>query len=414
MAHLLRLHLQLPGEFRDAWLYKGHLYAWGRDGSLSTLELSRAFDHISAIRGPEVANVVNLLAFRNDWKFGQQFRNFMKSPSMEAEFLRPLQGGEPLVIELPPGLLSLSKSEKYGGAVLDTTIYADHVFMATAEGLLQSFIDPLDDTYSSRVFQHDDRRAFGVTVRYGAINVSAEERGLLFGSINNKSFEERSFFKATLRPVADYSRHSSFVDRDLLNYGMASAPELLRSTVVERELSPRTQEKYQVTGYRAPESIDALAHAATTTRVKVSNRLVRHTEHKHSQTAEVIGNSNNLLLVAWNDHLRVISMSIEPSVDVAVPDDIQAVPTKGYREFIWSHVRPDKILQTLPIRAGFLVEETESVKLITKDGVFDLLDEPVAHIRSFASSKQFKDVFVAVEEERISITGYYFAEQTLF
>ena len=415
MTQIKRLHLRIPGEFRDIWLYKGHVYAWGRDGVLFMLELDRIFEHVVAIHGPDIANLANVLIFRNDWKFGQQFRNFMRSPAMESAFLKPLTEADTLTLTLPFGMLRSSDSEKYGGVVLDTTIYADHVFLATADGLLQSFIDPTDPDFVSGINQHDDNRATGVTVRYGAINVSAEDRGLLFGSIHHRSFEEHKFYKSTLSPVADYSRHTSFAERDLLDYTSTPAPRLLRAKVVERELSPRTQEKYQVTGYQEPEQLDALTYAAATTKTKVSNRIVRQASYlRSSGNAEVIGNSNNHLLVAWNGHLRVISMSVEPGPGENDPDEIQAGPTRGYKPLLWDEIRPNDILQTLPIRSGFVVEFPESVGLITKEGSFNLSNEPVAQLRTFANSKQFKDVVAAVEESYISLTGYYIIDETLF
>ncbi|WP_337830505.1 hypothetical protein [Pseudonocardia sp. TMWB2A] len=383
---------------------------------LYEIELERAYDYIERLHGPATANLANALLFRNDWKHGQQFTNLMKAPEMERLFLAPFKDLDSLSVELPFGLLTKSESEAYGGTVLDTAIYADHVFLATAEGLLQSFIDPRDADYSTRLYQHNDVRAQNVTVRYGSINVSAEENGLLFGSMNPKSFEERQFYPTHLRPVASFSRHTSFAERDLLNYSSAPAPELLRANVTERELSPRTQEKYQVTGYRDAAALDSLTHTATITRKKVSSRGLTEKQDGSDLDGdfEVVGNHNNQLLVSWNGRLRVISMTVETSVAGDTPDEILAKPASGYKKNLWEQVDPSDILQTLPIRSGFVVEYPNSLRLITKDGSFSLSDESFAEVRTFATSKQFKDVVAAVEESCLSLTGYYLTEDTLF
>lgn len=405
MASLLRIELRIRGEYRDLWLYKGTLHVWTRDGDLRYVTFDVALKYVSRIYGVSTSNLVQTLIFRNDWKVGEQFASWMKVSTVRTAILAPFRENGILTVELPEGLFTRSDSEAYGGIVLDTNIYADRLYLATSEGLLESYINSKHLDYEYGLDQQTDFRASRVAVKYAAINVSAESQGLHFAPVSFSSDElGRGFRKADWRQVADFSLASSFAWRNLLNYTQASVPSLLRAQVEERRKEGALYDDTSVIGYEpGATDITSLAYTATVGAKKVTSSKLERGQ-LDDVDFEVLGNSDYHLLVSWGSQLRVIDLRAGKG------RELEARPNERFRR---SHLRSaivDGILATYPISSGFVVEFYNRLDLITASGSFQLASGEAAQVRTFDSSLRHKEVVVAVQEVSTSVFGFYLAD----
>ncbi|MEV4285482.1 hypothetical protein AB0K40_08240 [Nonomuraea bangladeshensis] len=405
MTKLLSVEIKITGEYRDLWLYKRRLYIWDREGGLRFLDLEEAVKHLARTYGASIANIVQTLIFRNDWKVGEQFRAMMRVPEVEAAYLRPFRETSRIVVHIPDHLFSLNESERYSGPVLDTCIYANRVYLGTPDGLLETYINEKKPALSYGIDQQTDFRVARIATRYSAINASAEKKGLYFARIHYMEPDGslHGFQKAHWKQVADFSLATSFVQHNLLNYTDASVPNLLLAQI--EEARPHRSARYddsQVIGYE--DSLDlssaALSAASTSMRTNVDNH--------NTGSFEVIGNSSYHLLAALNDRLRVIDLRAKSGMDVEVR------PSKKYLSVGLESVRASEILQTYPVSGGFAVELYDSLCLITEQGSFNLAYGEMAGVRTFAGSLRHKEVVATVQEECVSLLGFYIAEEVLF
>jgi len=404
MFRLLRVELKIPGEYRDLWIYKGALHVWDREGVLRYVSLETALRHILKIYGNAVANLVQALIFRNDWKVGEQFNSWMRVPEVRDAVLGPLMKHDVLVLELPEGIFTRSDSEPYDGLVLDTNIYADRLYLATGEGLLESYINSRHLDYPFALNQQTDFRASRVAVKYAAINVSAESRGLHFAPVRflGKN-DDPGFMPADWRQVAEFSLASSFAWRNLLNYTRASVPSLLRSRIEEHRKEGARFDDTSVVGYEPGETdISSVMYAATATSKKVTASKVQRDLPQQSDF-EILGNSDYHLLVNWDDRLQVIDLRVDKR------RELQAYPSKKFRNSRFSPASIDEILATYPVSGGFVVEFYDRLDIITAKGSFLLAEGESAQVRTFDNSLRHKEAVAVVQESSTSVFGFYVA-----
>lgn len=411
MMKLLSVEIRIAGEYRDLWLYKRRLYLWDRSGAMKFMDLDTAAKLLAKSHGASIANVVQTLIFRNDWKVGEQFRAMMRVPEMENTFLQPFGEAQRLVVELPTALFSANRSEQYSGLVLDTSIYADRVYFATSEGLLESYIDEKHPERGYQLDQQTDFRIAKVAVRFAAINASAEEKGLFFAKVRFAQPDKGmiGFMKANWMQVADYSLATSHARQNLLNYTDASVPSLLRAKVEEgRTRENARYDENQVVGYeRDALDLSSVAYSAATAAVKVAaNHAVQPVGE--AENFEVLGNSNYHLLTSWNGRMRVIDIRADEG------QEVEARPSRKYFKSSIDAIDSADVLQTYSINGGFAVELHDSLNLITRDGSFSLMDGQMARVRTFESSVRHKEVIATVQENGVSLVGFYTAEDKLF
>ncbi len=409
MSKILRIRLRIPGEYRDVWLYKNRLHVWDERGVLRFADLDIVADHIAANYGAATSVIAQHLIFRNDWKVGAQFRSMMKVPEIETAFLAPFEGREEISLVIPSELFKVSESEPYRGPVLDTCIYADRVYFGTPEGLLESYISAKEPGRPYPLGQQTDFWVSKVSVRYAAINASAEERGLYFAPVEFwRKGELPGFVKASWQKVADYSLATSHASHNLLNYTEDSVPALLRAKTTDD--FPREHARYEerhVVGYDAPVDLSRVARSA----LAFGTRATADGTRNHSSSSDephVLGNSSYHLLAAWDDRLQVI--------DIRAFDggEIEARPSRKYANSAITPITVADVLETYPIAGGFIIELRNSLSLITSEGTFPLTSGEMGRVRTFASSIRYKEVVATIEEDDASLMGFYIGQEVLF
>ncbi|MET8088558.1 hypothetical protein [Micromonospora sp. NPDC005220] len=407
MSKIFVARVRVAGEYRDAWLYKRRLYMWDRLGVLKFADLESVGKYLTKTYGASISNVIQTLIFRNDWKVGEQFRAMMRVPDMEAAFLLPYRDSDSLTVDLPHWLFSRSESESYGGLVLDTQIYADRVYLATPEGLLESYVNASYPDRGYPLNQQTDFRVSKVSVRYAAINLSAEERGLYFARVRFASGGIPGFRQSSWTKVADSSMSTSHSHRNLLNYTGDAVPRFLAAKIEESKTHEAARyEESQVIGYKGEADLSSVVYSAATSANKVSTKS--HSQYQVAGEFEVLGNTNNHLLVGWNGKMRVIDIRTREG------DEIEAKPSPRYQGASFDSINPEDVLQTYPVSGGFVVELYDSLRLIVRDGSFELSEGQAARVRTFASSLRHREAVAVVNERDVVLVGYYMVNETLF
>ena len=401
MARILRVELRIQGEYRDLWLYKERLHLWDRSGVLRYVKFNHVINHVTRLYGIAIANLVQTFIFRNDWKAGEQFTSWMRVPGVAENILKPFESDELLIVELPETLFTISGSQAYAGLVLDTNLYADRVYLATAEGLLESYINSKYPEATYELHQQTDFRASRVAVKYSAINISAEARGLHFAPVRFWSGDVNpGFMKAEWRQVADFSLASSYARRNLLNYTQSAAPSLLYARVEQRRSERARHEDTVVVGYDpTPADLTGLAYSASIARGTKPIKATQ-TGSQVDETFEILGNSDYHLLTSTADQLKVIDLRAK------VNRELEAIPNQKFQKSDLPPVNSD-IIGTYAINRGFVVEYYDQLHLITTDGHFSLADGETAQVRTFESSKRHKEAIAVVQESSASVFGYY-------
>lgn len=79
MKRLVELRVRVPGQWSDAWLYKGSLLLWTPDGQLGWLKLDHLRNEVNRQGGAAARLLADYLIFRTDWKVGEQFVALQKT-----------------------------------------------------------------------------------------------------------------------------------------------------------------------------------------------------------------------------------------------------------------------------------------------------------------------------------------------
>ncbi len=397
----LMVSLRIPGEWRDAWLYREHLVVWQRDNTMLSVSLDSLLRDVARHYDEATATALEYALLRNDWKNSDQFRKLTRIPGI-AENLRSALRATADGITLTTGALGFEPAhvEPAAGVLLDSHIYANRIYCASTEGLFESRFYG-----ASGVGGHQEqlmsRRVADVSAKYACLNVSAEDEGLWFQPI---AFKDQAGLSGAIKfeRVAEMSLGISHASRHLLNYIDASVPQFLRAQAHRgRATEGAEYDEWQVSGYQEPLDFTRAAAAALEVQGKVELEAVETMpNYVGAPTIDVLGNSDYRLLIDWRDELHVLDISAYEDRDVALRPDRRFAAANRIS------LNKGDVLQTYAIGAGFLVETFDEVRLLTDSGAYLFFRGAAARVRTFTSSRRYKDVGVVIDDRAMHIIGF--------
>jgi hypothetical protein len=401
---LRAFHLQIPGQWNDGWLYKEHLILWSRSGQMFVTELSELLTKAHAQLSRTLSVAVDYAIFRNDWKSSEQFRRLNGVEDIRHPIFRDFpQSGTPLVIAVDSLDMRPSESDPIPGFILDVSMYADHVYAGSSEGLFESRFDPKAPRARKPVVQRLENGVSAVNAKNSVVNSSAGEYGLFFTHVN---FQDTNWWSQSPRfsRTADVSYYNSFATYHLLNYANKPFPTFLRAETEGRasRADGLAYQESRVVSYQDQTDISFIASAAInrSRRVKLSESESLVTAHDSESAARVLGNSISRLLIHWQDGLRVVDISAQTGRDIAARPDPKYVDTRE------SNVRPSSVLRTYAIESGFIVELFDEIQLITPQGSYVIAHQQAARIRTFVYSRRYQDIALVVGENNVTLIGF--------
>jgi hypothetical protein len=397
---IVRIHI--PGDWRDVWLYKEHMLLWSRDGFLHVVPVRQIIRHLEQEVSLTTAVILEHLLFRNDWKASEQFRRMLEIPSLRKLFAQSIRECSKNVVVVPASIGGASATESAPGVLLDAEIYANRVYLATTEGLFESYFSPKDPLNSEPLFARLEHRVSRVAARYGSVNAAAEDKGLWFAQLTFGEDRLPEGESERFQRIADQSLSVSFSSRNLLNYTEDPIPAFLRANAVRERLHTNANwEEWRVLGYERPTDISRLARFA----LRSASRRIALKDAGSvvdvDESVTALGNWEYRLLLAWQGALHTVNLSAYDE------HDIEARSGSFHRVDI-SNIDPEAdILSTYPIAGGFLAELFDRILLITPNGAQAFFAGPAARIRTFLKSRRYQDVAAVVEEHGVSLVGSF-------
>lgn len=384
------VELRIPGEWSDGWLYKDQLFLWGADGNLIHSSTQRLIARVRRDYGEDVALAVHIALFRNDWKGGIQTAAFKRSPAMNEAMLGINRAVSTLAaLEVSSDLFDSVDIEYVPGFILSVSIYGNHAFIGTSEGLFESNLNPDYLNRNLELIQRLDMPVHALDTNYGAIAASAFEEGLWFDRID---FGESGSWLSggPLDNVAEYSRGVAMASRDLLNFTDAPVPDLYLATATHELQSDRARfPSWQIFGYeRASTQLSVLSARS----FEVSGEVAR------TGGLRLLANSKQRLLFEVDGTLRLLQLRTLNGVrlDDAGALDVRFADITRGASIVSSHALAD----------GFVIETAARVTFVNPNGTIDLSNEPAINVRTFPDSKHFNDTGLLTTDDAVRLVGF--------
>lgn len=380
----------IPGEWAQGWLYKDHLFLWNNSGALLHAPVSKFVQSIADTHDQDIALAAQLALFRNDWKGGLQTSALFR-PARIRDSLRATAHAAGLLrgVELSSSDLSDVDVEDVPGMLLSVSIYGNHAFIASSEGLFEANLNPNYLDRSVEILQRLQAAAHDVETNYGAVAVSAFEEGLWFDEID---FGEGASwqFGGPMQRIGEYSTGVSMASTNLLNFTDEGVPDLYLGHAERRRQSGRSRyESVAVTGYeRASADLSYLSARG----LDVDESFIR------DGRVRLLANSRQQLLYDVDGELRLLRLLTGANVRLDRPTSLKA---KMEDVTTGSH-----LISTHALGAGFLMETFERVVWVDRTGIHDVTAAPAVSVRTFPGSKHFQDTALIIEEDRALLVGF--------
>ncbi|WP_100812129.1 hypothetical protein AB2L57_01750 [Microbacterium sp. HA-8] len=380
----------LPGEWAEGWLYKDHLFLWTTDGDLVHTPVARLVSQLHGTHGPEVALAAQFALFRNDWKGGMQIEALTRVPRIRDALSDTVSAASKVArVEFADPPMESVDIESVPGFLLSVSIYGNHAFIASSDGLFETNLNP---EYLGQEHYLESRLSFAVhdlDTNYGAVAASAFEEGLWFDRIDFGHEEGRSQGNSMQR-LADFSSGVSMASKDLLNFVEEGIPNLYLGASERRLQSPRSRfPSHMITGYRRSDDDLAMLSARS---LGIDESRVRE------GGVRVLANSKQRLLYDVDGDLRVARLR---TLDGVKLDRAAAL---GVR--LDDATAGGAPVSTHAMAGGFLVEGQERVSWIDHDGVLEVSSQPAVTVRTFPGSRHFIDTALIIEEDRAILVGF--------
>ena len=373
------LKLFIPGDFEDAQLYMGYLLAFTADRQLRIVELE-PLTHALHERYPMWRGLLTFAFARNDWLVTSQFHTLMSNDA----FADPLRAvidhfpAEGLEVDVDPNAEELLGFSVEGDVLLDTLFYASRMYIGTEAGFFDFDVD-WQSKQVSRSRKRLDARCVSASAEFGAVNASCEEEGLFTG------YDEFGWSTAAdggqLRHTANRSFRTAWYRTDLVNYDSLTHSSLLKG---------RTEE------------VDATYGGASRTRKLVTELSVEREslDFLLEELSRQKSLESDQIQFVWNSSGAFFVNTFE----------------RGFFTIIWSRSEDQakervivteypgvtgRVVSVHRSGAGVIVETDFSCHLFSEGSFISLLDEEALNVRTFSSSKRYRNLMAATVEEGV-------------
>jgi hypothetical protein len=221
------LRIWLPGNWADGWLYKEQLILWSMAGEMFVLPVAELTQLVRQRASARYSVAADYAIFRNDWKGSEQFKRLLTmtdfTEALYGEFGDTNESATMILDSYNPVPVP---SDSVPGRLLDASVYANRIYMASTDGLFETRFNPDKPQYSHPVVRRLDHQVSAINAKYSVIIASADDRGLLFAPVN---FDDTNWWRQdqAFVTIAERSCRNSFASFNVLNYSDDSFPTLL-------------------------------------------------------------------------------------------------------------------------------------------------------------------------------------------
>lgn len=373
-----------PGQFQDAFAYRGRIALFTKNHSIRFIELDRFAKELEALF-PNSIPITRMLFARNDWLLNPQFRDLIRNPKIRAACLEAANSilNPPNFEEKPYREAEWDVGVDYD-FLLDLNIYNGRVYVGNENGLFSSDVDWKHVRDEKPTFEErQDGTTIGISARYGTVNVSSPDRGL-YSSIdefNVLGLENSGCFT----DVAKNSLRSSWCQYQVVNYTGSAGVEIYPTSHEKKSFGAKGEKEREVLSSIVTDSPFGLAHIPLAPTQKGSN-LKRIPWEK----IDFSFNLNQAFYLHQQDGPFCI-------VKIAYKERRDAY----LKSVVFGHQKFDKrILSYHEVSGGAVLETLSKVQLLTDDGdIIDLHPKPPISIRTYPKSKSYQSLVTIVDEE---------------
>jgi hypothetical protein len=388
--------LFLPGQYEDAYVYRGRLVALTENRQLRVYDLEKIVQEMEENEWKESIPAPTWLFSRNDWLVSQQFKSLVRNEDIKQAFLRFINriNGRTLDVVAQDDFLVTQKDlDLTDPMILDLLIYNGRMYVGATRGLYHLNIDwkVNGEVLIENSQKRHDARCMNISARSGTVNASCEDDGL-FSLIDEFDWFKRGSERKTLK-VANRSLNTAWVKQDLINYPSYDHPYMFRSKIGTQEAVGLERESKIVKDFNLQAfDLEYLLTEARTQRSIDTNDEIRY-----------VYNSNNRLFVATRDDAFI---SLPIGFDKKhIGEEEQPLLKKGAK----SQQIQGRIISLHPCKPGIVIETMKSVVIVPKKGgpSTRLLSTEAVQVRTFPKSKRFQNLVVIVVEDGLFLMSVF-------
>jgi hypothetical protein len=336
---------------------------------------------------PLAAPLPRFLFARNDWLEGAALKALVLNNSIRLAFNVVLADLSRDLHEIPDSVRPV-REQGIGlksRTIHDMRCYLTRLYIGADDGVFDWDVDWQDGELASAPRTRLDARCYSLGTGYGVVTASCGKEGLFsaFGEYeHHRHVNERS-----LRRTAARSVRSGWIGRNLLNYGDNASASLY-----EAKREPRKSPTPPGVRAAEQEAEDTVVTALKETRIRLSQLLwSEDTLPLGLDDVQYAFNSPQVVFVRTYDGM-FHSWRWQP-------------PTKKREgRFVYrKNLEPsaERVLRASVSGAGVVVETDERVRLFSSGKWITLYDGPVISVRTFLSSRRFKNLIAITAEEGV-------------
>jgi hypothetical protein len=287
-------------------------------------------------------------------------------------------------------IADLAADMGHDSEILDITIYYDRLYMSTTEGLwhIDFSIEANKDFHISKPKRRNDAWCISATAKFGCVAASCADDGLFLGY---DDFNELGNAKDELVHQGGKSHRSSWIRRDLINYGWGSQSQLLRSqsSSVPTSGSSGGQPFPVITTFNVANRSDPASGPSLDLADRFGgSRLVYNTE-------------NLFIAVTSGGEMVVEDRGYTRSTNSLNAGELRPV----YTGVIGMPLDAQRLLHGTDKFSTYtvVVHTLQGVFAVSKQGYSQLFDQHAVSIKTFPSSKRYKNLVGIVAEDHIRL-----------
>ena len=370
--------LRFPGNFEDAFLYMGRLITITENHSVRIYDMKNI---VSKLQEDEnLLDAPKLLFLRNDLIDQEQFRNQLHNESGKAAFIKAVDKIESRSIQIDEDFLESAEWDLNIKAdiLLDLNIYNRRLYVGTNTGLYHLDLDweSENTTPINKAQKRLEAKCINTTAKFGTVNASCGSEGL-FSFLDDFDLGMNNTRKENHLP--EYSLRTAWLNFDVVNYSTPIATTLFKSlkTQFPREIIEPgknfEEEIWIVTDLEESEfNFNSLF---------VNSSFRNRIDLKNIQF--VYNSSKSLFLCTYDGSLFTLGLQ----------SDNSSFPKISYDRKYTGLGSSVSSIHTLGVKkAGIILETDEQVLLFTHGKFIPIFNSEVISIRTFASSKHYKNI----------------------
>jgi len=381
---LRALKLFLPGDYKDAYLYRGMLLVVTSDLELRACRIDRIDEDLGRKYRRDALLITSTL---------QRWRRNADPERFGASLIDDLAGyynkshpTSDVVLNIDEGMLSApQKLDVQGFFLLDMDIYKRSLYACTDDGLFRQDLEweREDVGVSGDAVKWHDAECLHVSLRYETMNVSCGDDGLFTTHNGHKHSDEKR--RPSLKQTAKKSMLSRWIGPDVINYPDYDDPVFLKSDI---QKSPDV--KYQ--------QIEVAEIGVEEYQLK--SGFGKRIKTVAAGSIDFTFNTEYALFIHTRDN-DLFSLGIRHNPEE--PPELTTLRSFGKLS--------EQILSAHFCRSGQIVESFDRVLVLTRDEKRELVASRGKSIRTYNRSAQFQDVVTVTANDGVHVI-YLIAPQS--